>query len=155
VALPKTKRPRLSPRRLTSSGSLAALVEEFPQPGEEEFGILFAFADPEVGEADGFVEDGQISGENDDGSLAIEAAEFAGDGQAVHVGHPVINDYSIDGLGAEQVEALAAGGGGEDVVAGRLEKQLAQQAAGLFVIDAQDCGLLTHRWPEASFRVAQ
>lgn len=56
----------------------------------------------------------------------------------MHAGHGVIENDGFDGFCREDVKALEAVFGGEDVVTSALEKHLANTEANSFIVDTEN-----------------
>ena len=83
-----------------------------------------------------FLREADIGGEQENGHLGLGLTHFPGDFAAVHSGHGVVEDDGFDGLGGEEFQAGVAVGGGEDLVAGTFEQDLADPQANDFVVHA-------------------
>jgi len=101
----------------------------------EKRGGAFAFGHIDIDHGADFGGKADVGGEQKYGDVRLGPAHLLGYFAAVHSRHGVIEDDRVDGVGGEEFEAGASVCGGEDLVAGALQQDLA---------DAQSDDLIVH-----------
>jgi hypothetical protein len=79
-----------------------------------------------------------IGGEQENRDVRFGLAHPPGDLAAMHSGHGIVEDDRIYGLVRKQFEAGMAILGGQDAIAGALQKDLSDVQANYFIVHAQN-----------------
>jgi hypothetical protein len=100
----------------------------------EKRGCSFTLGHINVNQSGYFGGKADVGREKNNGDVRLESAHASGDLSAVHAGHGEVEDDGLDGVLLKEREAGLAVHGGEDFVAGALEKELAHVETDTFIV---------------------